>query len=255
MISCLFTPKEKKLLAIMFAKKERIQKEFKLDPTREQAYLRQRNAIIEYVLKCMGPALEARIKTWVTRKYCSEADARSLVYEHVLITVEKYCPSRGNCSVSSFLWTVSNRAFSNFVSAAKRQKRDPQSAILATSEEEAIVPLDLTADQVVSARERLLVSLDETGPYSGESSTGSTLADVVPDPTQMDESLNFNMILEKVNSYCTDQQKVLLLLLQQNYTYKEIAKQVGATPGTVSRQIQQLRKKLKHELKNFRHFA
>lgn len=253
MISCLFTTKEKKLLAVMFAKKERIQNQFKLDPTREQAYITQRNAIVEYIMKCMKPALEARIKTWVTRHYCNEADARSQVYEHVLITVDKYCPSRGNCSVSSFLWTISNRAFSNFISAAKRQKRDPQSASTSL-EQEVLVPLDMDASTLGVVKERLLVSLDESAPY-GEEGSSATLADIVQDPTQIEDSLNFSTILELVDSHCTEHQRTLLSLLQQNYTYKEIAKQVGATPGTISRQIQQLRKKLRHEFKNTRHFA
>lgn len=251
MTSCLFTSKQKKILAIMFAKKERLQKEFALDPTKEQVYLLQRNLITEYIMRCMGPALEARIRTWVSRKYCEEDVARSLVYEHVLITVDKYCPSRGNCSVSSFLWTISNRAFANHINTAKRQKRDPRTAQLARGEdEESLVSIDLEVTNQV--KERFLVSLDEPTSSLDDSSYRLTLADVVPDPARIDEALTFELLLKTIHKHCSEQQKAIVSLLQQNFTYKEIADQLGCTAGIVSRQIQQLRKKLQHEIKSIR---
>lgn len=246
MISCLFTEKEKKILALLFKKKERLQLEFKQDSQKEQAYIRQRNIIIEYIMKVMGPALEARIKTWTSRKFCDEADARSQVYEHVLIAVDKYCPSRGNCSVSSFLWTVSNRAFSNFISAGKRQKRDPQSASIALNED-PIVTIDLEVTAPLEVKERFLVSLDESGPQTDNIKT-LTIADTIADPVCMEDSLTFNSIMTTIQTQCTDQQQKILSMLQQNYTYREIADEIGTTSSLVSRQIQQLRKKLKQEL-------
>lgn len=246
MVSCLFTSKQKKLLAIMFKKKEQLQKDFKVDLSKEQAYIRQRNVIAEYIMKCMKPALEARIKTWTIRHYCEEADARSLVYEHVLIAVDKYCPSRGNCSVSSFLWTVSNRAFANHISATRRQKRDPRPH---PPGENMFAP-QISSDHT----QRYIVSLDETVSVSDGAGVPLVLGDVIPDTKQIDDALAIELLLKFIHKKCDPDQKILLSLLQQNYTYKEIAAQMNTDAGTISRQIQQLRKKLKHEL-NCRDFS
>lgn len=255
MISCLISGKDEALIRQMCKKRDKLQLQAKGNPDQEARYYSHREQMILFVFKKFKPALDARIQTWVVRNYCNQPDAESLVYEHVIMAVDKFKPERGNCKFSSFLWTLSNRAFSNFISASRRQKRDPQSASLAISDEEVLVPLDITASTIDSVRERLLVSLDESSPYGNEGNSVSTLADTVPDPSQLDDSLNFSMILELVDSHCTEQQRVLLSLLQQNYTYKEIAKRVGTTAGTVSRQIQQLRKKLRHELQDNRYFA
>lgn len=252
MISCLLTTKDNDLIMRMFKKKARLQQEALSDPGRVEAHLRQRNLIIQFVLDKLGPAVKARIKTWTARKYCEEADAESLVYEHVVMAVDKYKPERGKCRFTSFLWTVSNRAFSNFLSAARRQKRDPHSASVAQSGEELFVPIDGEVNLPHLSRERILVSLDETVSAHGALHSPITLADIVPDSSQVDDSLNFSMMVDTIDRRCTDQQRTILVLLQQNYTYKEIAKHLGTTPGTVSRQIQQLRKKLRHELRNYR---
>lgn len=250
MISCLLTPKDNMLIMRMFKKKARLQQEALVDPTKIQVHLVQRNLIVQFVFKSLGPALQARISTWTARKYCEHADAQSLVYEHVVMAVDKYKPEKGKCMFTSFLWTISNRAFSNFISASKRQKRDPQTSSSTPGDAQALVPIDSEVSLALVARTRKLVSLDESV-SSGDTGT-LTLADVVADSQAIEDTLSFSMLQDEVDSHCNEQQQVLLALLQQNYTYKEIADHVGLTPGTVSRQIQQLRKKLRYELKNFR---
>lgn len=255
MISCLLTKKDNDSIMRMFVKKARLQKEALTDPLKEEAHLRQRNLIVQFVLQKLGPALKARVKTWTARKYCDEADASSLVYEHVIIAVDKYKPEKGKCTFTSFLWTVSNRAFANFISASKRQKRDPQSANTAQSEEAPVLSIDVEIPNISSIKERFLVSLDETAPQLENHTGNLTLADIVPDPSQVEDSLTFNMLMGTIQNHCTEQQQRIVELLQQNYTYKEIADELGSTPGTISRQIQQLRKKLKYELRNLRDTA
>jgi RNA polymerase sigma factor (sigma-70 family) len=248
MISCLLNKKDKKILQKMFTEKIRLQKEFLLDPAKEEAYLTQRNLIVNFVLKQLGPALRARIKTWALRKYCDEADAISLVHEHVLMAVDKYQPDRGNCSFTSFLWTLSNRAFASFMNRGKRQKRNP--AIRGKSQQigqdEGSIPIDKEFAPK-SIKERFLVSLDESL-SSEEKFSNLTLSDTVAESGRIDDNLSFDMLLKTINAKCTDLQKDIIALLQQNYTYKEIASQLDTTPQVISFQILKLRKKLKQEL-------
>lgn len=242
MISCLLTKKDNTSIMRMFVKKARLQREALTDPLQHETHLRQRNLIIQFVLDKLGPALNARIKTWTSRRYCEEADAISLVHEHVVMAVDKYKPEKGKCTFTSFLWTVSNRAFSNHISASKRQKRDPQSANQAVSS-------GFSSEEPTSSS-RFLVSLDESTSTSDDNSHQLTLGEIYADPKQIDDSLNFTTMLKVVYQHCSDHQKLILALLQQNYTYKEIASQLGTTPGAISREIQQLRRKLKSQFKD-----
>lgn len=227
----------------MFAKKALLEQAMKDDATKAEEFYQYRNQIIFFVMDRLGPALAARIKTWTVRRYCEEADAQSLVYEHVVMAVDKFKPERGNCKFSSFLWTVSNRDFGNFLNAAKRQKRDPG----------AVVPIDSTVEpgQIVK-KEKYLVSLDETITQSEDYVGEGTLADLIADKQPIDKDLNLSLLVDLIYQYCTDQQKVIVDLIQQEYTYKEIAEHLNSTPAVVSRQIQCLKQKLKRELKNFR---
>jgi RNA polymerase sigma factor (sigma-70 family) len=245
MISCLLNKKDKTILHQMFVKKSQLQKEFLDDPSKEEDYIAQRNLIIKFVLKQLGPALRARIKTWSFRKYCDEADASSLVYEHVLMAVDRYELNRGNCSFTSFLWTTSNRAFGNYMNRNNRQKRNP--GVNKRSSVNNSLPIDSEVVLNKHVKERFLVSLDESL-SSADSMENLTLSDVISESGHIDDDLNFDTLLETINSKCNDLQKSIISLLQQKYTYKEIASKLGTTPQVISFQILKLRKKLKKEL-------
>lgn len=238
MISCLLSKKDDKILMEMFVEKARLQKEAELDPTKIEVHITQRNLIVTFVMDKLGPAMKARIATWTARKYCNEADAESLVYEHLLIAVDKYKPERGKCKFTSFLWTVSNRAFSNFISAANRSKRNPNT----------LQSQHKGQQNGQFQQDRALISLDEVAEYEESTSLSST----VSDSSNIEDKLQYESLLTLVYKKCTDQQKVIVDLLQQNYTYREIAEITQSTPAIVSRQLQSLKKTLKDDLKNTR---
>lgn len=245
MISCLLSKSDECKIQKMLLCRDKLLAAVKRDPLGEAQYLKYRNAIVVFVLDRLGPALRARIKTWTVRHYCEDAEAESFVYEHVLMAVDKYKLGRGNCKFSSFLWTLSNRAFANHISATRRQKRDPRPHPPGEN---------MFAPQSNDHSQRYIVSLDETVSVSDGSGVPLVLGDVIPDTKHIEDALAIELLLKFIHKKCDPDQKILLSLMQQNYTYKEIAALMNTDAGTISRQIQQLRKKLKHEL-NCRDFS
>lgn len=250
MVSCLLSSEDEKKIRKMFSKKAKLELASKKDPSKEKLYFKCREDIILFTYRKLEPALHARAETWATRGYCDRADAVSMIQEHLVQAVDKFKPERGNCKWTSFLWTVSNRSFSNFLSSNNRKKRNPRSSWVQDSD--PVIPLDSTISKG-SIGERYLISLDETTSASLElDETALTIADTVVDPYNFEDAFQFETLLNSIHERCTDEQKLLLQLLQENYTYKEIAKHLNIPPTTVSRHIQTLRRKLKDDLKFIR---
>lgn len=245
MTSCLLNKNEVRTLIRMFHKKLRLQ----ADPFKSEEHLKQRNLIISFVCLKLKPALDATAKTWVKRGYCDLPDATSLINESIILSVDKYNPVKGKCKFTSFLWTRSKWCLLNFLATAKRPRRNPLAASLSFMEELPVVSIDVSIPELKYIKERFLVSMDETI-ASGDNKT--TLADIIPDKSGIDDNINFNMLLDSVNRHCDEKQKVILSLLQQNYSYKEIASQLGDSPKDVISQILVLRKKLRRKLGHLR---
>lgn len=191
-------------------------KQKELDP-KTQAYVQNKEDIVRFLWKKLYNKMEAYRRTWQRRYQLDESDCESLMSECLLLSVNNYDISKGNCKFTSFFWTMAGQIFKNHLSYLYAQKRTPASV--------------RSGDKVVF----------QNVPFGSDT---TTLFDLVPERARTPEQvLETKLLVEHIFNNATTRQKQVLVRLFLGEKYQDISQKLNISPSTITNLLKQLREK------------